>query len=552
MSENSKISSVDFDIIKNDLKKGTLKLPQFQRELVWPLKKSAALLDSILRGYPIGSIILWKTTERFDDIRNIGEIDSFPPAPKDIQIDYIIDGQQRITSLYAILEGIITKKGNKKTDYKEVYVDLDIDPEAKGDEKIVVSKKETGIIEDSERYIKLHKLLESKFSVLEKYSEDRREKIQKYRDRIKMFSLPKIELPLNADIEVVVEVFTRLNTGGKPLGIFEIMVAKTYVKNEFDLSKKYKELQKYIDTKIKDWKIPFSTVLQIISIFLGNDNEPKKCSKKAILLLDKDDFINTWDDAVRYIKTTIDFFKSHYRIPSSKLLPYDGLMVVFAYYFFKKGKGITAPTGKDADYLKELFWRVSIAERYKEGLESKISQDVRRVDEIMNGDRPDYDWLVNTNPDRIKTDGAFSTGRSFIKTILAVYAAQRPKDFKSSGDVALDKSNLDKKNSKNYHHFFPKKFLKENKVSNPPADHILNITMITDRTNKSDINEDAPSIYLPKLKKGNPKLTKQLSNNHLIDVDRGEVLKDNYDKFFNNRAERVSEELKKLIGENKD
>ena len=533
---------MDFLKIKVAIEEGSIGVPQFQRGFVWDLKKSAALLDSVIKEYPIGSITLWKTTENLPTLRTIGNL-KFTKAKPGTQIYHIIDGQQRVTSLYAILEGVkIANKNGKTTNYGNVYVDLD----ANLNEKIVVLDKERRPEVGVKRYIKLHELLEQKFSLIKEYTEQKQEKIQQYRDNIRIFNLPEIELSSDADIDFVIEVFTRLNTSGTSLSPFEIMVAKTYdEERDFDLSKKYKNLT----SELGDWKIPSSTVLQVISIFL---DEQKHCSKKAIFSLDKNDFINIWDDAVLCIKTTIDFFKSHYSISSSKLLAYDGLIVVFAYYFLKKGKGITAPTGKDADYLKELFWRISIAERYKDGLESKISQDVRRVDEIMNGDRPYYDWSVDTTPDRIKADGAFSTGRSFIKTILAVYAAQRPKDFKSGGDVALDKSNLDRKNSRNYHHFFPKKFLKENKVSNHPADHILNITMITDRTNKSDINEDAPSIYLPKLKNGNPNLTKQLSNNHLIDVDGGEVLKDNYDKFFNNRAERVSEELKKLIGENKD
>ncbi len=540
MPAKSQISTIYFDTIKSDLKKGTLKLPQFQRELVWPLKKSATLLDSILRGYPIGSIILWKTTERFDDIRDIGGVDYFQEAPKDIQIDYIIDGQQRITSLYAILEGITIKK----TDYSEVYVDLEVDPEVNDDKPIVVLENEKEKEDESEeykRYIKLHDLLEDKRIVTDQYSENKQDRITSYGRKISSFPLPAIYL-LEAGIDIVVEAFTRLNTGGKPLGIFEIMVARTYdAKRNFDLAKKYTALSK----KLGDWKISNSTILQVVSALLETN-----CSKKKVLLLEKDDFISTWDGAVDAIERTIDFFKKNYQIPVSKLLPYDGLIVLFAYYFFHqrndKGKKITTPTKKDADNLKELFWRVSLGERYSSATETKITQDLKKINIIIAGDRPKYEWEVDTSPKRIITDGYWSINKSFVKAILVIYAAKKPKCFKTGSDVILDNSYLKQANSKNYHHFFPTKFLEDNGKEDSYINHILNITIIDESLNKGDIGARAPSDYLSEFKKENAKIKEHLKT-HLIDLDKDGVLNDEYDTFFNNRAERVSKELEKLI-----
>ncbi len=530
---------MDFLKIKVAIEEGSIGVPQFQRGFVWDLKKSAALLDSVIKEYPIGSITLWKTTENLPTLRTIGNL-KFTKAKPGTQIYHIIDGQQRVTSLYAILEGVkIANKNGKTTNYGNVYVDLD----ANLNEKIVVLDKERRPEGEVKRYIKLHELLEQKFSLIKEYTEQKQEKIQQYRDNIRIFNLPEIELSSDADIDFVIEVFTRLNTSGTSLSPFEVMTAKTYdEERDFDLSKKYKKLS----ADLGDWKIPSSTVLQVISIFLSDKDELRQCSRKAIFLLEKDAFINMWDDAVRCIETTIDFFKSHYNILISKILPYDGLIVVFAYYFFQKGKGTDAPTSKEAEYLKELFWRIAIAERYKEGLESKISHDVDRVDDILEGKRPSYDWSVDTSPQRIIDDGAFKTSRSFIKTILAVYAAQYPKNFKSGGNITLDKKPLDKKNKINYHHFFPKIFLEKQKEDPFRIDHILNITIITERLNKSDINKRAPSDYLSAFEKENPNLKTHLKT-HLINWDEDKVLNDDYNIFFNNRAKRISEELKELI-----
>ncbi len=533
---------------------GELKLPQFQRELVWSLKKSANLLDSVLRGYPIGSVIFWKTTKRLDEVRDIGEM-IFPPAGENIQIDYIIDGQQRITSLYAILEGETIKKGNKKINYKNVYVDLNVDPEEKNDTPIVVlenEKEKEDETKEGKRYIKLHDILHPTSTITDRYSEHKKGMITSYGRKITKFSLPAIEL-IEADIEVVIEVFTRLNTGGKVLGVFEIMVARTYdAKLKFDLSKKYKELSK----KLGDWKISDSTVLQVVSALLE-----KNCSKKKILSLEKDAFINIWDRAFDAIITTIDFFKKHYRIPSSKLLPYDGLIVLFAYYFYRKGRKITAPTGDEEKYLKDLFWRVSLGERYNSATAPKITQDLKKIDIILTGKRPPYEWEVDTSPESIKNNGEFSAGRSFIKAILVIYAAKKPKCFRTGGDVTLDDNYLKQANSKNYHHFFPKGFLNKKSTNIVEesfndgeekkdfyVNHILNITIIDAGLNSNTIRAHAPSKYLSAFQDEDPKLQlKEHLKTHLIDLDKDKVLENNYKKFFDNRAKRVSKELKKLI-----
>ena len=82
----------------SEIKNGQIKIPQFQRDFVWDLKGSAKLLDSIFKKYPIGAFIFWRTDNRLRSIRNIGNIDL--PEPREGEfITYVLDGQQRITSL---------------------------------------------------------------------------------------------------------------------------------------------------------------------------------------------------------------------------------------------------------------------------------------------------------------------------------------------------------------------------------------------------------------------------------------------------------------------
>ena len=78
---------------------GEYRIPRFQRDFVWDIKKSAALLDSIFKGFPISSVILWKTKNELSEIRNLGGV-VIPGRDTGRYTSYIIDGQQRLTSVF--------------------------------------------------------------------------------------------------------------------------------------------------------------------------------------------------------------------------------------------------------------------------------------------------------------------------------------------------------------------------------------------------------------------------------------------------------------------
>lgn len=122
-----------------EIDSGQIKLPMFQREFVWDKEQSAKLIDSILKGYPIGTFIFWKTREALRSVKDIGN-HSLPESPKGDYAQYILDGQQRITSLYAIRKGLRISKDEEEIDYTDIYVNLDYDP--LNDEQIVTSQKD--------------------------------------------------------------------------------------------------------------------------------------------------------------------------------------------------------------------------------------------------------------------------------------------------------------------------------------------------------------------------------------------------------------------------
>jgi hypothetical protein len=520
-----------FSSLINNIEEGQIKIPQFQRNFVWELKKCTSLLDSIVKGYPIGTLIFWKTKERLRAIRNIGGCDLPEPNESD-SVEYVLDGQQRLTALFASLKGLEVERANAKTDdFKEMYIDL----EAKDDDTIVITDITT---KDPEAIIRITDLLNGGIALLATYPSKYLDKLDQYKSRMQSYNFSTIQVT-EAALDIATEIFTRINIGGKPLTLFEIMVAKTFdSKDNFDLSEKFMELIE--DLKPLNYEtISDATVLQTVSLIIDSE-----CKRQTILKLDKKDFINIWPKAIAAIESAVVYFKQFYRIPVSQLLPYNALIVPFSYFFYHHPD---TPTGDKQKYLQDFFWRCSLSGRYSSGVEGKLAQDIKRIDTILKDVLPLYEWSIDTSPEFIKQNGWFSAGRSYVKAILCIYTYHQPESFNNNALVNLSNYWLKQANSKNYHHFFPRSYLKKNDKE-AIANHILNITIVDDFLNKREIRDQAPSKYMKKFKNLNPHNLPDAMKTHLItDLDNFGIWTDDYDLFIEKRAHIVSKELQKRI-----
>lgn len=198
--------------------------------------------------------------------------------------------------------------------------------------------------------------------------------------------------------------------------------------------------------------------------------------------------------------------------------------------------------------LEDYFWRASLGFRYSSGVESKLAQDIEKIEKIINNELPKYEWAITIDEEYIENNGWFSTGKAFIKAILCLYAKQKPKSFDNNLDVTMDNSWLKIASSKNYHHYFPKSWLKKNfkEWDYFYVNHIVNITIVDDFLNKRTIKTKSPGIYMKTFKKHNDEL-KSTMKSHLIDIEKDGIWENNYDKFYHARLKRISKALNKFI-----
>ena len=211
-----------------DVKNGRIGLPDLQRPFVWKDNKVRELLDSMLKGFPIGYIMLWESPEDYDRTTHIGKNNKVYQAPDDL----VIDGQQRLTALLAAMEGIPIKDKN----YKERTIKIAFNPLTRD------FKVWSNAYERSAEYIS---------SVSEVFKADKEHAVKKFRRQyiktvndsrakngdapltedeeiiiedsinalldLKVYSLPSLRINSQTDEEAVSEIFVRVNSGGQKL-----------------------------------------------------------------------------------------------------------------------------------------------------------------------------------------------------------------------------------------------------------------------------------------------------------------------------------------------
>lgn len=211
-----------------DVKNGRIGLPDLQRPFVWKDNKVRELLDSMMKGYPIGYIMLWSSPEEYDNTGYIGKNDKIYSCPDDL----VIDGQQRLTALLASLYGVTIRDKN----YKERKIRISFNPltrefavwtqayERDAEwiseiSKVFEADKEHSISKFRKAFIKSANEGRSKNNEPE-LTEDEEDIIEENINdllNLGIYSLPTLKINAKADEEDVADIFVRVNSGGQNL-----------------------------------------------------------------------------------------------------------------------------------------------------------------------------------------------------------------------------------------------------------------------------------------------------------------------------------------------
>jgi hypothetical protein len=515
--------------------KSIIQIPPFQREFVWSAKAITDLLDSIYRGYPIGSFIFWKTSKRLPYHRKIGGLD-LPEAPEHTKLDYVLDGQQRITSLYAAVKGAHIENAEY-----EFYFDLSI---GRFDYVKISDERSMKLSSEDKFRIPLRKLfLEATeyFKFIKEYPEQYQDVLQDLRERFKnyRFSVITVWEPdenEDDDIKKIVNIFSRINDTGKKLTVVAKMVAKCWG-NNFDLRGRLNAIFKESELQ----RIREETFLQLASAILNNK---KSRSRNIIDDTDIDELESKWGAIEEAFMKAIDFLHNKLRIKNLRYLPFEATIVPLAYFYYHK----PIPTGEQAELLERWFWSACLSNRFGATVESKVEEDCSLFDKVLSGHHVEsfnypIDW------DSFKTrliHQKYNQGNALCNTVLCLYSYHQPKDLKTNSDIDIAKTFSDY-SKHNLHHFFPRAFLEREESNSELRDSVVNIAFAPASTNQ-EIKDAPPSAYVPFYEKTNKKFTETLQSHIIQDAKSFGILSDDYEVFLRYRAQAIENSFRDLIG----
>ena len=370
-----------YSVLFDDIDEGRIKIPQFQRDFVWDKVQTASLIDSIVKGFPIGTFILWRTKDRLRHMRNVAGVDLKEPDPSEA-IQYVLDGQQRITSLYAVRKGARLTRDGVEINYRDIVIDLSVNPE---DEEEVVFDFEP----DGHECISVFNLLNATVGKLVKNHPKKIDRVSMYKERLERYDFSTVIID-DYPIDIACEVFTRINTGGVELKLFEVMVAKTFdQERDFDLAEQYRDLVstdgegKDLETAGYDTR-PADTVLQCVAAHVCGS-----IKRQDILRIDRAEFIDSWDEAKDGLFAAIDYLRSHLGVMVSRILPYNALLIPLSWFFIRKrGRGVSRP---QHDRLRQYFYWVALSNRFNSAVPTKVESDLDKMQAILDGKALRYD-----------------------------------------------------------------------------------------------------------------------------------------------------------------
>lgn len=510
---------------------GEIGLPDIQRPFVWTPTKVRDLFDSMYKGFPVGYLLFWSNSMA-DGTRQIGT-DKKQKVPRLL----IVDGQQRLTSLYSVLKG----KPVMTQDFKPLPINIAFRPR---DEYFEVTdaaiRKNPEFIPDISqlwsgkiawnRFVKDYiSRLKEHHPLSEQEEDEIIDKIDALRD-LQNYPFTAMELSYNVDEEQVADIFVRINSKGVILNQADFILTLMSVfwdEGRADLEKFCRNSRQpttstsspfnYFIEPAPDQLLRVAVGLgfkrarlqHVYSLLRGKDldtgqfSEERRVSQFSVLKNSQEIILNlqNWHEFMKAL------MRAGYR---SKVMITSEMAVIYAYTMFLIGMTDFKVEPFDLrNCIGRWFFMTSLTGRYTTSPEGAMEADLARLrsvkdapgfcgvlNQIINDTLTEDYWNIT-----LPNDLATSSARS--PSLFAYYAALNLLESKvlfSKMKVSelLDPAIKAKKSSTERHHLFPKNYLKTLGVNDTKEiNQIANFALVEWPDNIA-ITDDPPSKYLPK------------------------------------------------------
>lgn len=579
-----------------EIGKGRFVIPDFQREFDWQPWDVRDLLKSIFMDYYIGTLLLWEGNKENYNKLGCANLYAFK---KEADPEYIVlDGQQRLSALhYAFFQPNVNFRNRKNRIYyfillnelldenydeaftyntaTKYYDDLLKDKNIQYEEHIFPA----GIMQhgswEIEDWIKGYKNYWSakaeseedvhKMETYVVFSKNAMKLKEIFEDLLNEYQISYISLAKQLELNKVCDIFTHINSKGKPLDTFDLLNSITR-KEDIYLKDMYRDASKILDDLTFPGFEMKSHIMMVMSIIKQNYCSPKYLyylvpnEKKKIknsdgkfeyqtLIANKDEFNKLWDSSVTIINKTLKTLKNQreFGAISKRFLPYPSIVPILSSIKYYVENSDLKNKADISNKIKKWYWSSIFLNRYSSSVETTSTKDYLDLIKWFNNDTLEIDCVsefigVYKSLDLHKET---NSGSAIYKAIFNLFIINEARDWNTSELPEYD--DLDD------HHIVPKSWGKKMGISKE-INTILNRAPLSGNTNRNTIKDSLPNIYLKNMFEHNDKETVyKVLKSHLISKKAVDILLrddftiDDFNDFINERKETILKTIYKTV-----
>jgi hypothetical protein len=522
-----------------------LALPDFQRSFVWDANATRELVVSIMQSFPAGSLLLMQGGASIFKPR------AFEGAPELVHEPpfLVLDGQQRLTSLYQAFTGHGGHRYflniHELLDGSELDEAVQVHPVRRAEKWASADGQARDLMLPLQSLRSFAYWRDDILELRGEAGEDvKKLKTQlndierEYIKPVELYQFPVTTLSSRTPTEAVCTIFETLNRTGIKLSVFELLTARAFA-HDVRLREMWRQAREQYGI-LEDFDVDPYYILQVIALAVRRT--PKR---SAVLKLEVDEIVEHWGEAVGGMAGVLDMLRSQCGVLVPKWLPYQTALITMA-AAWPQVEAVTGPTvGSRRSKLQRYFWSSAFMGAYDNAANTQSETDLPGILRWFDGgDPPEAVSRFSFNPDRWRFISPRQ--RALYKATMALLMRDQPRDFHKG--VPLTKEVIEV-NAVDDHHIFPRKFLQEHGLSGM-VDTVLNHTLIDKRTNIR-IGGRAPSKYLGEMRAelGDGLLRAILDSHSLPSQGDGALLRDDYEAFLEWRVTRLRDQLRGALGE---
>lgn len=565
--------------------KGSLQLPDFQRGWVWDDERIRSLVASVSVSFPIGAVMLLETGGQHVRFRprplsgtheRLGQV-----APETL----ILDGQQRLTSLYQALASraaVETKDAKGKPIRRWYYLDMKKAISDNDDrEDAVLSVPEDRQVKTFGGEIALDVTTPEREYAQDLFpanrifasSEWRREYNKHWKhdagksdlfdrfeteiiDRFKQYLVPVIELKKETPKEAVCLVFERVNTGGVALTVFELLTA-SFAADDFQLRDDWNAREQRLKSRHPVLRnLQSDDFLQAISLLVTQSRRREalvagtaaesapgiSCKRKDILKLEVVDW-TTWAERVEAGFVRAARFLHGQKIFNAQDLPYRTQLVPLAAMFVDLGRDGETEGARQA--IARWYWCGVLGELYGSAIESRFARDLPEVVGLVRGETVEPITIQESSFQANRLLTLRTRNSAAYKGLYALLMRDGGRDFRTGERIEAQTFFDDQID---IHHIFPETWCKAAGLKPEIFNSVINKTALAARTNRQ-IGGRAPSKYLPAMEKAagvSVERMDEILRSHCISP--GDLRADRFWDFYGARAEALLQRIEAATG----